>query len=81
MSWSDDWPGVDPRFRVEPEHLFGPFYSLRIFDDETGVEVFVTGGSFLTGRSSVRRAAKYATQRYLRRDAAGRHESGRRRGY
>ncbi|HEX5115541.1 MAG TPA: hypothetical protein VFW65_10135 [Pseudonocardiaceae bacterium] len=80
MSLSD-WPGLDPRFHVEPRHLFGPFYAVRIFDELKGVEVFVTGGSFLTGRSSVRRAVKYSTARYLRRDATGKHESGRRRGY
>jgi hypothetical protein len=77
----DDWPGLDPRFRVEPRHVFGPFYAVRVFDEQQDVEVFVTGGSFLTGKSSVRRAVRYATARYLTRDRKGEHESGRRRGY
>lgn len=81
MADGEEWPGLDPRFRVEARHRVGPFYAVRVFDDQKGVEVHVTGGSFLTGRSSVRRAVKYSTARYLLRDAAGRHESGRRPGY
>jgi hypothetical protein len=74
--------GIDPRFSVQPKHLFGPFYSVRVFDRERGgVEVFVTGGGFLTGWSSVRRAARLSTARYLMRDGAGRHEQTRRAGY
>lgn len=72
------WPGVDTsRFRVVPRRIFGPFYSVQIFDTENNIKVSVTGGAFLTGRASVQRAAKYATARYLR--LAGRNESQRKR--
>lgn len=81
MSWDTEWPGLDPRFRVQAHRRFGPFYSLRIFDDGADTELAVTGGAFLTGRAAVRRAVKYSTARYLRFGGSGRHESHRKRVY
>jgi hypothetical protein len=79
MEWDGGWPDVDlTRFRLEPRHLFGPFWTLRIYDTVKGIRVFQRG-AVLTGRSSVRRAAKYATHRYLARDEGGKHEQGSRR--
>ena len=60
-----EFPDVDPRFDVIPRHLFGPFWSLRIMDRTTGQEVQITGGGFLAGYGSVRRAAKYSSRLYL----------------
>ncbi len=62
-----DFPDVDPRFDIMPRHLLGPFWSLRMVDRTTGQEVQITGGAFLTGYGSVRRAAKYASRLYLSR--------------
>jgi hypothetical protein len=59
------FPDVDPRFDIAPRRLFGPFWSLRIVDRTTGRPVHVTGGAFLTGYGSVRRAAKHSTRLYL----------------
>jgi hypothetical protein len=79
VDWDGGWPDVDlVRFEVEPRHLFGPFWTLRIYDRVREVEVFQSA-AVLTGRSSVRRSAKYATKRYLLRDAGGKHEPGSRR--
>lgn len=55
------------RFHVERRHLFGPFYSVTVMDTLEGRQVPLwRGGSFLTGKSSVRRAVKYGIERYLR---------------
>jgi hypothetical protein len=83
MSTDDEvFAGIDPRFSMQPKHLLGPFYSLRVFDrDRGGVEVFVTGGGLLPGWSSVRRAARLSTTRYLMREGAGRQEQTQRQGY
>jgi hypothetical protein len=64
---------VDPatydaqRFRVEQRRLFGPFYSVKVIDmiEDRPVPLW-RGGSFLAGKSSVRRAVKYGIERYLR---------------
>ena len=79
MDWVGGWPDVDlTRFTLEPRRLVGPFWTLHIYDHVKQVEVF-QGAAVLTGRSSVRRAAKYATKRYLLRDAGGKHKPGSRR--
>jgi hypothetical protein len=79
MEWEGGWPDVDlTRFKLEPRHLFGPFWTLRTYDTVKRVRVF-RSGAVLTGRSPVRRSAKYATRRYLMRDEAGKHENGGRR--
>lgn len=62
------WGPPDPRFRVSCVRLFGPFYSVRIWDEsQGGRSVYCKGGSWLTGRSSVHRAIHYSTLRYLER--------------
>lgn len=71
-----DFPDVDPRFDVMPRHLFGPFWSLKIMDRTTGEEVQITGGSFLTGYGSVRRAARYSSRFYLQRLERWSREAG-----
>jgi hypothetical protein len=63
-----EFPDVDPRFDITPKRLFGPFWSLRIVDRTTGRPIRITGGTFLTGYGSVRRAAKYSTHLYLVRE-------------
>lgn len=58
----------DPqRFRVEERRLFGPFYSVRVFDTIAGRRVpLARGGVLLLGHASVQRAVKYGIARYLR---------------
>jgi hypothetical protein len=63
-----EFPDVDPRFDIAPKRLFGPFWSLRIVDRTTGRPIWITGGTFLTGYGSVRRAAEHSTHLYLLRE-------------
>ena len=74
---TSQFPDVDARFDVMPKRLFGPFWSLRIVDRTTGEAIPISGGAFLTGYGSVRRAAKYSTHLYLVREER-RHRKGRR---
>ena len=66
----DAFPGVDQsRFRIEVQHLLGPFYGVRVFDTAAGRRVSLArGGRPLLGQGSVRRAVKYGVERYLRHD-------------
>ncbi len=59
------FPDVDERFDVQPRHLFGPFWQVKVTDTLTGRAVNVSGGGLLTGYGSVRRAARYSTRLYL----------------
>ncbi|WP_066519854.1 hypothetical protein [Curtobacterium ammoniigenes] len=59
------FPDVDERFDVQPRHLFGPFWRLKVTDTLMGRDVNVSGGGPLTGYGSVRRAARYSTRLYL----------------
>lgn len=65
MGGGPEFPDVDPRFDMQPRHLFGPFWQLQVVDTVTGDNVNPYGGGFLTGYASVRRAARYSTERYL----------------
>ena len=65
MGGGPEFPDVDPRFEVQPRHLFGPFWQLQVIDTVTSGKVNPQGGGFLTGYTSVRRAAKYSTEFYL----------------
>jgi hypothetical protein len=59
------FPDVDPRFDLLPKHLFGPFWTLTVIDTAMGLDLNPVSRGFLTGYGSVRRQAKYGTQRYL----------------
>lgn len=67
---SDDWfpvGQIDPRFKAEGRHMFGPFYRARVLDTTTGQYLQGrVGAALLTGRSSVQRAVKYGIDHYLR---------------
>jgi hypothetical protein len=79
MAWDGGWPDVDPtRVRLDPRQLCGPVLDVTHLQHGQRVQVFQSD-AVLTGRSSVRRAAKYATHRYLLRDEGGKQERGSRR--
>ncbi len=69
LGGGSEFPDVDPRFDMQPGHLFGPFWSLQIVDTVTGQNLNPRGGSLLTGYGSVRRAARYSTRLWLDRIA------------
>ncbi|MBT2501058.1 hypothetical protein [Curtobacterium sp. ISL-83] len=62
-----EFPDVDPRFDVQARRLFGPFWQVRVTDTVSGGAIPVSGGAFLTGYGSVRRAAKYSSRLWLSR--------------
>jgi hypothetical protein len=66
MGGGAEFPDVDPRFALEAKRIFGPFWSLTVTDTLTGRVLKPISGGGLTGWGSVRRQAKYGTQRYLR---------------
>lgn len=68
-----DWNfDVDPRFDVSVTRRGPVFYSAQITDTATGRRVPISGGGdLLTGRSSVERAVRWATRRYLAELPAG----------
>ena len=60
-----EFPDVDSRFDLQPKHLFGPFWSLTVIDTFSQRSITAISGGPLTGYGSVRRQARFGTQRYL----------------
>lgn len=72
---ANDWFPVetgDSRFRGEGSNIFRPFYRARVLDTRSGNYIpLFRGGSFFTGKSSVRRAVKYSIDLHLRKHPDG----------